>query len=111
MKIVAFSGDISYSTIVKAKFNYSSDRIIISPNPNINNSLKIHFVHQRQGLYKMLLINANGQTLEHFTIKIVGENEWQKIGLSTKIISGLYSLIIVCTDGAKIVKKIIVNGN
>ncbi|MES2431951.1 MAG: hypothetical protein V4556_13540 [Bacteroidota bacterium] len=107
IRLVDFSGAITYSQIVKVKTGNAKSGIELQNNPIINNTINLQFVNQQSGAYKIRLYNYLGQTIDSKEIKGIGS--WvESFPVNSDLSKGVYDLEIITPANEKVVKKILI---
>lgn len=109
IKSVDLDGTINFSAIVKViSGKMGQGAITIYPNPIQGNIVNLQFTNQVTGLYKLRLINNNGQVVYLGNLLVNSPNNSQTFFTDTKLADGIYQLEIKNPDNRVQVKKAIV---
>ena len=109
IKSVDLDGTINFSAIVKViSGKMGQGAITIYPNPIQGNIVNLQFTNQVTGLYKLRLINNNGQVVYLGNLLVNSPNNSQTFFTNTKLADGIYQLEIKNPDNRVQVKKAIV---
>ncbi len=106
IKSISINGEIQYSSIVKAYIHIANNKIIIYPNPVINDVISLQFNNQPAGTYTVQLFNNSGQLF--FTKKIIhaAGNSTETIPVDKGMSKGIYELQIIKPNKEKIKDKL-----
>ena len=94
IKTIDQSGAIKYSSIVNVKISREQGSFEVYPNPIAGNNLTIQFNNIPKGVYRLKLINTNGQTVYTKAISHLGGGASQTITLTKSLTAGEYNLQI-----------------
>ncbi len=92
VKAIGFSGDISYSRIVKGSSNPLTAQSAITPNPSSGEHVGVQLQGIKPGVYQSQILNAQGQTVHRQMLVYGGGNSMQSIELTVTLASGNYVL-------------------
>jgi len=108
IKANPISGTPIYSMTVKADegFEKTIAALTVFPNPVVNGILNIAFTKQPIGLYKLQVINSNGQVVHTEVVNVQTDNLQKKIVIAG-MTGGIYRLLLIDVDGKKTLKTII----
>ena len=107
IKAVSNTGQVQYSNIVKVETANSTSYISVFPNPVTDKTIHIHFINQREGNYRIKLINGAGQLIYDRMLYVEGENVLKTIKRIT-MASGVYQLNISGEGGIEFTQQVMV---
>jgi uncharacterized protein YpbB len=106
--VISTDGEIQYSIIVKVESNNKASYISVFQNPVIDKTIRIHFINQKAGSYKIKLINELGQLIYNNILTVDGANVVKSIIPGTNLIPGGYQLVITDGDKTQFTEQVIV---
>ncbi|MFT3678838.1 MAG: T9SS type A sorting domain-containing protein [Ferruginibacter sp.] len=109
IKIYDRSGEITYSSIVKASIiKPVESNINIYPNPVRYNTINLQLINQQKGVYKLKLSNIAGQLIYKGNVSTDFGNGTVSVKINTGLNTGIYQLEIITPDNNKESRKVIV---
>ena len=107
IKSVNFSGESTYSDIVKVFMGSLKPLITIYPNPVRDGVLNLQFANEPQGNYGIRLLNNLGQIIVSKQVTHAGGNSTQTIKWDYNLVHGVYHLEVFKPDGGVKVIKVL----
>ena len=101
IKSIGFSGDVSYSSIVKI-FMEKENGIIIYSNPVKGGIIHLKFMNQAKGNYTIKLLNEAGAIVATREINFAGGSSTVIIKNERLVAHGIYTLIVTKPDGSTV---------
>ena len=93
IKAIEKTGNFSYSDVVLLNKNNTGEQIGVYPNPVINSTFSLHLNHITKGVYKINLINSDGQVVGSRVSNYEAGSVTELISMPT-LSAGIYILTI-----------------
>ncbi|CAN5366692.1 hypothetical protein BH11BAC3_BH11BAC3_38920 [soil metagenome] len=94
IKSVGRDGSINYSRVIKVVYIPGNPEIKVSPNPVLNQTIKLQFSGLSSGVYSFILTNVTGQVVFRKTIDYPGADVSVEIELPASVKYGTYQAVI-----------------
>ena len=92
IKAVEFTGDVSYSHVVRLDLNKNNSGITVYPNPVKGNNVNIAISGLAGGKYHIVILNISGQKIMQRSLNHAGGSISTQVDLPETIKAGLYSI-------------------
>ena len=92
IKAVEFTGDVSYSQVVRLDLNKNNSDLIVYPNPLKGNNVNIAASGLAEGKYDIIVLNMSGQKIMQRSLNHAGGSISMQVALPETIKAGLYSI-------------------
>ncbi len=109
LKIVDVDGQISFSEIIKVYFKKENPSIKIFSNPVKDGIIKLQFINQPDGHYRVSIFNSLGQLIASKEIDHVADESLKSFPLENRIAKGIYFIEINKPSNEKYVSRIRIN--
>ena len=109
IKAISLTGKPHYSAIVKVDLVKVAAPIGVFPNPVAGRMVNVHFTHQAEGEYKLVLFNKLGQAVWSTTVTVDSNVDVRTFQLGQNISAGSYQLTILAPGNNKSVQQLIIN--
>ena len=108
VRSIGIDGKFDYSSVVLVKMGTMESGVRIFPNPVTDNVIGAEFKNMAAGIYKVRLLNAQGQTVFSKIINHAPGTSMEYIQPDYKLLSGIYKLEITEPAKALTIVKVIV---
>jgi hypothetical protein len=92
MKAVEFTGDVTYSHIVRLDLTKNYSDVTVFPNPIKDNKITVAASNLAEARYEIMILNMSGQKIMQRSINHAGGSITMQIDLPESIKAGMYSI-------------------
>jgi len=108
VRSIGIDGKFDYSTVVLVKMGTMESNIRIYPNPATDNVIGVEFSNMAAGIYKVRLLNVQGQLISNKIINHPPGTSMEYIRPGYKLPSGIYQLEITTPEKLINIVKVII---
>ena len=92
IKAIEFTGDVSYSHVVRLDLNKNNSDLTVYPNPVKGNNVNIAVSGLAEGKYDIVVLNMSGQKIMQRSLNHAGGSISIQVDLPETIKAGVYSI-------------------